>query len=207
MMTLCRRVCAMVVIVLTALSLSYAEEVDLLQALQRGDVWAQFRGWGQGAVRGTIGRSAYGPQQLSIGPGTQFQAQRRGVQGMMTLGQTRVDLRGQSLAQVTIPAVCMNLGWRTPTAADVMVLARRPNTRLASVAAAASRRRAAPPVAQLATWAVANNPPRAGIERYLNEVVAGVQAPPQLEKSRLLRQAADLLRAAKLKPGEFRMFQ
>ena len=67
--------------------------------------------------------------------------------------------------------------------------------------------RAAPPVAQLATWAVANNPPRAGIERYLNEVVAGVQAPPQLEKSRLLRQAADLLRTAKLKPGEFRMFQ
>ena len=55
--------------------------------------------------------------------------------------------------------------------------------------------------------AAANNPPRAGIERYLNEVVAGVQAPPQWEKSRLLRQAADLLRAAKLKPGEFRIFQ
>jgi len=75
------------------------------------------------------------------------------------------------------------------------------------VAAAANLRRVAPPVAQLATWAVANNPPRAGIERYLNEVVAGVQAPPQWEKSRLLRQAADLLRAAKLNPGEFRMFQ
>lgn len=206
-MTLCRRVCAMVVIVLTALSLSYAEQVDLLQALQRGEVWVQFRGWGQGAVRGTIGRSAYGPQQLSIGPGTQFQAQRRGVQGMMTLGQTRVDLRGQSLAQVTIPAVCTNLGWRTPTAADIMVPARHPNTRLASVAVAASRRRVAPPVAQLAVWAVANNPQRADIERYLNEVVAAVQAPPQLEKSRLLRQAAELLCAAKLNPGEFHMFR
>ena len=206
-MTLCRRICAMVVIALTALSLGYAEEVDLLQALQRGEVWAQFRGWGQDAVRGTIGRSAYGPQQLSIAPGTQFQAQRPGVQGMMTLGQTRVDLRGQSLAQVTIPAVCTNLGWRTPTAADIMVPARHPNTRLASVAAAASQRRVAPPVAQLATWAVANNPRRADIERYLNEVVAGVQAPPQLEKSRLLLQVAELLRAAKLKPGDFRMFQ
>ena len=42
-MTLCRRVCAMVVIVLTALSLGYAEEVDLRQALQRGEVWVQFR--------------------------------------------------------------------------------------------------------------------------------------------------------------------
>ncbi len=206
-MTLCRRICAMVVIVLTALSLGYAEEVDLRQALQRGEVWAQFRGWGQGAVRGTIGRSAYGPQQLSIGPGMQFQAQRRGVQGMMTIGQTRVDLRGQSLVQVTIPAVCTNLGWRTPTAADVLIPVKHPNTRLADVAAAASRRRIALPVTQLATWAVANNPPRAGIERYLNEVVAAVQAPPQLEKSRLLRQAADLLRAAKLNPGEFHMFR
>jgi len=205
-MTLCRRVCAVVVIALTALSLSYAEEVDLRQALQRGEVWAQFRGWGQDAVRGTIGRSAYGPQELLIGPGTQFQAQRRGVQGMMTLGQTRVDLRGRAMAQVTIPAVCTNLGWRTPTAADVMVPAKHPNIRLSSVAVAASRRRAAPPVAQLATWAVANNPRRADIERYLNEVVAGVRA-PQLEKSRLLRQAADLLRAAKLKPTEFHMFR
>jgi len=206
-MTLCRRICATVVIVLTAVSLSYAEQVDLLQALQRGEVWAQFRGWGQGAVRGTIGRSAYGPQQLSIGPGTQFQAQRRGTQGMMTLGQTRVDLRGRAIVQVTIPAVCMNLGWRTPTAGDIMVPAKYPNTSLASVAAAANRRRVAPPVVQLATWAVANNPRRAGIERYLDGVVAAVEAPPQLEKSRLLRQAADLLRAAKLKPADFRMFQ
>jgi len=206
-MTLCRRVCAVVVIALTALSLGYAEEVDLRQALQRGEVWAQFRGWGQDAVRGTIGRSAYGPQELSIGPGTQFQAQRGGVQGMMTLGQTRVDLRGRAIAQVIIPAVCTNLGWRTPTAADVLIPVKHPNTRLASVAAAARRGRVAASVAQLATWAVANNPPRADLERYLNEVVAGVQAPPQLEKSRLLQQAADLLRAAKLKPAEFRMFQ
>jgi len=197
-MTLCRRVCAMVIIVLTALSLSYAEQVDLRQALQRGEVWAQFRGWGQSTVRGTIGRSAYGPQQLSIGPGTQFQAQRRGVQGMMTLGQTPVDLRG--------PAVCTNLGCRTPTAADVLLLVKKPNIRLASVAVAANRLRFPPPVAQLAVWAVANNPPRAGIERYLNEVVAAVQAPPQLEKRRLLEEAADLVRAAKLKPAEFRMF-
>lgn len=206
-MTRCWRVWSMAVIVLTAVSVSYADEVDLRQALLRGEVWAQFRGWGQGAVRGTIGRSAYGPQQLSIGPGMQFQAQRRGVQGMMTLGQTHVDLRHQSVAQVIIPAVCTNLGWRSPTAADILIPVKRPNSRLADVAAVASRRRLALPVVQLAAWAVANNPPRADIERYLNEVVAGIQAPPQLEKGRLLQQAADLLRAAKLTPAEFRMFQ
>jgi len=126
---------------------------------------------------------------------------------MMTLGQTPVDLRGQSIAKVIIPAVCTNLGWRTPTAADIMVPAKHSNIRLASVAAAARRGRVVLPVVQLATWAVANNPRRADIQCYLNEVVAGVQAPPQLEKSRLLQQTADLLRAAKLKPGEFRMFQ
>jgi len=93
-----------------------------------------------------------------------------------------------------------------PTAADVLLPVKKPNIRLASVAVAANRLRFPPPVAQLAVWAVANNPPRAGIERYLNEVVAAVQAPPQLEKRRLLEEAADLVRAAKLKPAEFRMF-
>ncbi len=206
-MTLYWRACAMAVVALAALSLSHAEQVDLRQALQQGEVWVQFRGWGQGAVRGTIGRSAYGPQQLSIGPGTQFRAQRRGVQGMMTLGETPVDLRGRSIAQVIVPAVCTNLGWRTPTAADVLLPVKRPNNRLVGVAVAASQRRVPVPAVQIAVWAVANNPPRADIECYLNEVVAGVPAPPQLEKSRLLREAAELLRAAQLKPEEFRVFE
>lgn len=199
--------CAVVIVVVTASSLSYAERVDLLQALEDGQVWVQFRGWGSGAIRGTVGRSPYGPQQLSISPGTQFQAQRRGTQGMMTLGSTSIDLRNRSVAQVVVATVCTNLGRRTPTAADVFVPTRQSNSRLAQVAAAIARRRPPSPAAQLAVWAVTDNPPREEVEPFLRDVVRATRTPPQFEKRRLLQIASELLRAAHLTPSQFRMFR
>ena len=201
-----KQMCVVVIVVVTAWSPSYGEALDLLQALENGQVWAQFQGWGQSAVRGTIGRSTYGPQQLFISPGTQFQAQRRGMQGMMTFGSTNIDLRNRSVAQVIVPAVCTNLGLRTPTAADTFVAARQSNTRLAQVARAIARRRPPQPAVQLAIWAVTDDPPRGRVEPFLRDVVRVTQMPPEFEKRRLLRIASELLRTAQLSPGQFRMF-
>jgi len=195
-----------VAMALVTAGFGYGQPVDLLEALQQGQVWAQFRGWGDNAVRGTIGRSAYGPQQLSISPGTQFQAQQRSTQGMMTLGQTQVDLRGRSIAQVTLATACTNLGWRTPTAADVMMPVRDPDSRLVRLAEAIGRRHPPQPAAQLAVWAVANNPPRGRVTHFLDSVVRTAQA-PELERHRLLTVAANLVRAAQLDPAKFAMFR
>jgi len=202
-----KQMCVVVIAVLVASPLTHAAPVDLLQALADGQVWAQFRGWGQGAIRGTVGRSPSGPQQLSIGPGTQFQAQRQGTQGMMTLGSTSIDLRNRSVAQVVVPAVCTNLGLRTPTAADIFVPARQSNIRLAQVARAIARRHPPHPAAQLAVWAVTDDPLRQDVEPFLRDVTRVKRMRPELEKSRLLQIASELLRAARLNPRQFHMFR
>ena len=89
-----------------------ASAADLLVSLERGEVWAQFRGAGESAIQGVVGRSAYGPGSLTISPGTQFWGQRPGVQGMTTLGAVHIDLSQQRLASVRIPAACTRYWYR-----------------------------------------------------------------------------------------------
>jgi len=60
--------------------------------------------------------------------------------------------------------------------------------------------------AQLAVWAVANNPPRGRVAHFLDSVVRRTQA-PELERHRLLTVAANLVRAAQLDPAKFAMFR
>jgi len=188
---------------------AYGEETaaDLPARLERGEVWAQGWGAGDAAVEGMIGRSAYGPRSVSIAPGTQFWSQRQGVQGMTTIGSLHIDLSRQWAAKVHIPAACTNIGLRTPTAVDRMVIASCPDRRMARLTQVIASRRPPQPAAQLAVWAVANNPAPAQIDRYLHEVVNSGQPEAVNKRQGLMITAASLLREAGLAPDEFRMFE
>ncbi len=187
----------------------YGEEgtADLLVSLERGEVWAQFRGAGDAAIEGVVGRSPYGPRSLNISPGTQFWGQRPGIQGMTTLGSVNIDLSQRRLASVRIPAACTNIGLRTPTPADIMVPAACPDRRMARLTQVIASRRPPHPAAQLAVWAVANNPAPWQIHRYLHEVVSPEQPDAEAKRQKLLSTAENLLREAGLRSGQFRMFR
>ena len=184
-----------------------AQAVDLLAALESGQVWAQFWGAGPTAVQGTVGRSPYGPQSVTVSPGTQFWGQRQGVQGMSTWGSVPIDLSEQRIAHVRIPAACTNIGLRTPTPADRMVPARCPDMRMARLATVIGKRKPSHPAAQLAVWAVANNPPRGAIDQYLHDTVSAQQPGATMKREKLVSTAVSLLREAGLSPSQFRMFQ
>jgi hypothetical protein len=44
----------------------YAEPIDLIAGLNNGQLWAEFRGAGDRAVTGTIGRTGEGPLEVNI---------------------------------------------------------------------------------------------------------------------------------------------
>lgn len=197
------------VAMLVGLGAGHGEQssVDLLAALESGQVWAQFWGAGPTAVQGVVGRSAYGPQSLTVSPGTQFWSQRGGVQGMTSMWGRRIDLSGQRLAHVRIPAACTNIGLRTPTPGDKMVIASCPDRRMVRLAMVMDRRKPPHAAAQLAVWAVANNPPRGAIERYLHATVGAQQSGATMKREKLVATAVSLLREAGLQPREFQMFR
>ena len=197
------------VAMLAGLGAAHAQQapVDLLTALQSGQLWAQFWGAGPTAVQGVVGRSTFGPESATISPGTQLWGQYPGMQGMSTLGSVQIDLSGQRLARVHIPVACTNLGLRTPTPGDRMVLAACPDRRMARLAAVIGKRRPSHPAAQLAVWAVANDPPREATDRYLYQTLQ--QAPPPealADMDLLVSAAANVLKEAGLQPAAFRMF-
>lgn len=182
------------------------DSVDLLAAVESGQVWARFWGAGPSAVQGVVERSAYGPSSVTVSPGTQFWAQYRGTQGMTTLGSVRIDLSDRRVAQVQIPTACTNLGLRTPAPVDTMILASCPNRAMARLAAAIDRLGPPHPAAQLAVWAVANDPPRVALAPFLHEVIGPPRPEAASELDRLLSAAAMLLEEAGLEPAAFRMF-
>lgn len=202
-----KKIGLVVVVGILAATGAYADQgTDLLAALESGQVWAQFWGAGPTAVQGMVGRSPYGPRGLTVAPGTQFWGQRRGVQGMTTFGSVPIDLSQRRFAYVRIPAACTNIGLRTPTPADVMIAAACPDTRMARLTQVIAKRKPPHPAVQLAVWAVANNPSRGMIDRYLHETITGQQPSAVAERDKLVITAENLLREAGLKPGEFRMF-
>ncbi|HJN17712.1 MAG TPA: hypothetical protein QGH10_19595, partial [Armatimonadota bacterium] len=160
--------------------------MDLVQALELGLVDAEFRGNGGQSVIGEIWGTPGGPRTLTIAPGTQFWAQLGGiggnqrggiggnnrgggVQGMGALGGGTINL-GQNLqARVEIATACTNIGMREPGRRDVMVATRCPDDRVAKVAALATGPDVSHPVYQLAVWAIANDPPREMVDKYVTK--------------------------------------
>lgn len=183
-----------------------AAPVDLLTGLRDGLVVAQFRGAGGSSVSGTLGAAGAEPLQLRIPSGTQFLAQLPGRQGMSALGSVNLNLAPGQLAQVVIPTACTALGLPEPTPEDIMIPFPCPDARLARVAAVLDQYLVAQPVAQLAVWAISDNPPVQLVQPYLMEQAPGLDRDSYAQRQGLLENAAGLLAAAGLPVEAFRMF-
>lgn len=181
--------------------------VNLLDALESGQVEAVFYGNGDESVRGRIRRTPYGPETLYVAPGTQFWAQQPGLQGMTTLGWVPIDLSRRAIAYVEIPTACTNYDRPAPTPYHRMIPTRCPDVRMAALSEYVGQARPPREVAQLAVWAVANDPSWEEIADHVRARVAGV--PPE-EQAAIIEayraEAARLLSAVGLWPGQFRMF-
>ncbi len=191
-------------------ALAQLGRMDLLTALDLDLVRAEFRGNGESSVVGQLWRGPNGPQQLTVDPGTQFWAQLGGRQGMGTLGQNTIDFGGGRMAQVSIPTACTNIGLPAPTRRDIMVPSACPDPRVARIASMAGTEAVAPAAAQVAIWAVANDPPRRPIESYLKKAVKALKkADPDTEATTesILAEAATLLRRAEVSPDAFQLFK
>ncbi len=191
-----------------ALARRDSQPVNLLEAMATGRVDAVFYGNGDQSVRGRIRRSAFGPEQVYLEPGTQFLAQQEGLQGMTTLGWVPIDLSRHAFAYVTIPAACTDYNLPAPTCYDRMSPVGCPDPRMAALSEHIGRVRPERPVSQIAVWAIANNPAWEDVVGYVEghaiaetdeqraEIVAGCR-----------RRAAELLQGAGISPAGFRMFR
>ena len=187
-----------------------AATIDLLQALDEGTVWAEFRGTGEISVDAVIGRNPGGPSFVTIAPGTQFWAQAPRRQGMTTLGWVPIDLSRQSVASLRIPTACTNINLRAPTADDEMVPTPPPNARLARLCGVVSPAEDGIHAMQVAVWAVANNPPRHAIERqaiHMLDSEATDDSARQALFDAILSDAAALLTRAGIDPKTYRMYR
>lgn len=181
--------------------------VNLLDAIDRGQVDAVFYGNGDESVRGRIRRGAFAPEQLYVAPGTQFWAQQPGLQGMTTLGWVPIDLSTRAVAYVEIPTACTNVDLPAPTSYHRMVPSCCPDVRMAALSEYIGRVRPPRETLQIAVWAVANNPTWDVVEGYV-EARATAAAPEELPAlaEGYRRAAAGLLSAVGLRPAQFRMF-
>lgn len=182
--------------------------MGLMDALATGQVEAVFYGNGDQSVRGRIRRSPFGPKQIIIEPGTQFWAQQEGLQGMTTVGWVPIDLSRRAVAYVDIPTACTNYDLPAPTRQDRMIPVPPPAPEMAVLAEHIARVNPPRTVAQLAVWAIANNPRWETVVGYVERQVL---AADESERDRLAalyrRQAAQLLWECGINPVRFAMFQ
>ncbi|MGI5818435.1 MAG: hypothetical protein ACOX9R_10125 [Armatimonadota bacterium] len=182
--------------------------MDLLDALGTGQIDATFYGNGDQSVRARIRRSAFGPEEVVVSPGTQFWAQREGVQGMTTLGWVPIDLTRRHIAYVTIPTACTNYDLPAPTTQDRMNPVCCPEPRMAVLSEYVGRAHPPRPVAQIAVWAIANNPRWDEIAGAVEARVAAETPEERAATAEAWRQqAADLMRGAGINPLSYRVFR
>jgi len=182
--------------------------MDLLDALGTGKVEATFYGNGDESVKGRVRRTPFGPEKLFVAPGTQFWAQQEGLQGMTTLGWVPIDLSRSHIEYVTIPTACTNYDLPAPTTHDRMHAVCCPEPRMAVLSEQVGRSHPPQTVAQIAVWAIANNP---RWDQIAGQVEADVKADTPEERAEQAEQwrleAAHLMREAGINPNNFRVFR
>ncbi len=182
--------------------------MGLLDALATGQVEAVFYGNGDQSVRGRIRRSPFGPQRIIVEPGTQFQAQQPGLQGMTTVGWVPIDLSRRAVAYVDIPTACTNYNLPAPTRQHRMIAVPPPAPEMVVLTEYIARVNPPRAVAQLAVWAIANNPHWEAVAGYVKQQVSATDEGEQDRLATLCRrQAAQLLWECGLNPARFAMFQ
>lgn len=184
------------------------QSMELLDALASGRVSAEFYGNGDESVRGRIMRGSAGPQIVQIDPGTQFQPTAPGRQGMGTLGSVEVDLSRQRFAWVEIPTACTDYGLPAPTPMHRMIPGPPLNHQMVVVSDTVAHLRPAREVAQIAVWAVANDPGWHEIVEWAQERVGGEdQQQRTMVAESYRRQAAHVVAQAGIDPTSYRMFR
>jgi hypothetical protein len=184
------------------------EPVDLLDALATGQIDATFYGNGDDSVKGRVRRTPFGPEKVFIAPGTQFWAQQDGLQGMTTLGWVPIDLARSHIEYVEIPAACTNYNLPAPTRHDRMNPVCCPEPRMAALAEQVGRMHPPQPVAQIAVWAIANNPTWSEIAGLVEAEVTADTPEERAEGAEGYRdRAARLMREAGINPRNFRIFR
>src|SRR5512138_3735335 len=109
------RILVTVLFLLSLAIVGHAQTLDLIAGLNSGQLYGDFRGAGDRAVTGTIGRTGDAPLDVSIPAGTQFWAQAGGRQGQSTFGNRSFGLRDTKEVQVTLATCCTNIGLPEPT--------------------------------------------------------------------------------------------
>lgn len=165
-----------------------------------GDAWAQYGG--VGAYGGAYGGSE-GGRRPRFGQG----AGGGGRQGMMGSTSTTTRLGLANTARVTIPTLCMDLGRPAPTPRDALVLLPPTHPTLIRFAQVLDTQHPAHPAAQVALWALTDDPPVAAAQRYLLDIIPGVAPAQAQQRQELMSLAKDLLYAAGLQPTAFSMFK
>lgn len=181
-----------------------AEPIDLIQGLNSGQLWAEFRGAGDRAVTGTIGRTGEQPLDVNIPAGTQFWAQGGGRQGQSGFGNRTIGLRDVKVAQVTLHTACTNLGLPEATADDIMIPVAPHDGRLAQLMGLPGIEQQPHMAVQVAVWAITNNARGYDVRRMLRKE-PGVGSSEYA--TQMLTLAADLMRQAGLDPQTFRLFR
>lgn len=184
------------------------EPMELLEAMATGRIQAEFYGNGDQSVRGRISRGSAGPQIVQFDAGTQFQPTTPGRQGMGTLGSIEVDLSRQRIAWVEIPTACTDYDLPAPTRMDRMIPGPPLNREMVEVSDTIAYLRPDRPVAQIAVWAVANDPGWAEIVEWALERSGSddtEQAAAIAERYR--QQAAYVIWEAGINPARYQMFR
>ncbi len=223
----------MAVVPMVFASGALAQRVDIFTALQEGSILAEFRGNGDSSVTAVIERLPGGPTEIVIPAGSRFrvaqfgdlgqgyggqQGGRRprfeqfgqrggGRQGMMGSRSTIARLEFTPTVRLTLTALCTDFNKPAPTFNDRMAILPPANDALTRLAQLIDAERPAHPAAQLATWAVADNIPRVGAERYLLGIIPGSGVALAHQRQEMLRLAADLVSAAGLQPMDYQMFR
>ncbi len=189
---------------------AWCRTADLIDALEDGTIWAEFRGTGDLGVDAVIGRHPGGPSHVVVAPGTQFWAQTGGRQGMSTIGWVPVNLSETAVARLTIPTACTNISRLAPEPRHQLYAVRCPDERMRLLCARVNIERDDPGAVQLAVWAIANDPPLRTLSRHWESIIETEitdDAMLAAEQKRLLEEAWGLLLRADLAPEGFRMFR
>ncbi len=167
-----------------------------------GGAWAQYGGPGAYGGGGAYGGSE-GGRRPRFGQG----AGGGGRQGMFGSTSTTTRLGLANAVRVTIPALCMDLGKPAPTHYDALVLLPPLNPTLIRFAQVLDTQHPAHPAAQVALWALTDDPPIAGAQRYLLDIIPGTGTALAQQRQELMAAARDVLSAAGLQPTAFSMFK
>lgn len=135
------------------------ETLDLYRAWIQGQVSVEILGAGMENIQGTVTRKADSePLRLDVPVGTLFVSGSSGVQNMVTVALTRIDLTRSSSASFSVAVACANMHLAVPTAENSFSVQPAPMQQdLQAVLPLLNQAGAPSDVIQAAVWIITDN--------------------------------------------------